>query len=500
MIRYRLPTPPTPEHTEVIRPQDGPQTAFLRETADVVIYGGAAGGGKTWALLLDAAYYAAFKPVRDYSAVIFRRTAPQIKMPGGLWAESKRLYPLIGGKPNKTDFTWEWPQNGTSVKFAHMQFDDNMYDWQGSQTAYVAFDELTHFGEGAFFYLLSRLRSTCGVRPRLRGTVNPDPDSWVKTFLAPWVDDDHPWHAEAGQVLRFYRENDVTYWLRPDDPIPAHIKPEHIKTGTFIPAKLSDNPALTRADPSYEGNLMALPLVERERLLGGPLAWKIRAEGNLFRREWFSIVDAAPAELERMVRRWDLAGTEPRPGHNDPDYTVGAKWGRTAAGVYYVLDVVRGQWSPKGVEDVIVQTAALDGPDVPIRIEQEPGSSGKAVIDRLVTLLDGYDVQGERSTGDKVTRAGPVSAQAQAGNVKLIRGAWNLAWLNEHCAFPNPRVHDDQVDTSSGAHGDLSARRMIPLADEPDPVAGPEAEQRLIDAIHEAQKDPFAWADRHNLW
>lgn len=452
----------------IYAPQNGPQSEFMTSTADVVIYGGAAGGGKTWGLLLDAAYYAMVSPVRGYSAVIFRRTAPQIKVPGGLWAESYNIYTHFDGKPNKTDFIWEWPQHGTSVRFAHMQYDADMYNWQGSQIAYLAFDELTHFGESAFFYMLSRNRSTCGVKPRLRATVNPDPDSWVKTFLAPWVDDEYPWQAEPGQILRFYRENDVTYWLRPSDDVPAHIKSEHLKTATFIPAKLSDNPALMRVNPEYEANLMALPRIERERLLGGPLAWKMRAEGNVFKREWFNIVPEAPYELvekpdgttERAtlitesVRYWDIAATEAKPG-TDPDYTVGVLLGKTDDGSYYVLDVARDRRSPKGVKALLTEMAAHDGRNVPIRIEQEPGSSGKAIIDEYVTALDGYDVRGVRSTGSKETRAAPFSAQAEAGHVMIVRAAWNAPYINELCAFPTQGVHDDQVDGSSGAHEQL---------------------------------------------
>jgi predicted phage terminase large subunit-like protein len=468
MQRLALPTLETKPGEIIIAPQPGPQTSFLACSADVVIYGGAAGGGKTWGLLLDALRYAALEPVSGFGAVIFRRTAPQIKAQGGLWDEAAKLYPLAGGKPNKTDFAWDWPTHGTRIRFAHMQYDDDMYNWQGSQIPYLAFDELTHFGESAFFYMLSRNRSTCGVKPRVRATVNPDPDSWVKAFLAPWVDDDYPWHAEPGQVLRFYRENDATYWLRSTDAIPPHIKREHLKTATFIPARLADNPALIRVNPEYEANLMALPRIERERLLGGPLAWKMRAEGNVFKREWFKVASEAPYEVietpegeqERRslilesVRYWDIAATEAKPG-TDPDWTVGVLLGRVANGNYYVLDVVRERRSPKGVKALLIETGARDGRTVRIRIEQEPGSSGKAIIDEYVTALDGYDVRGVRSTGNKETHAAPFSAQVEAGHVFLLQALWNAPYINELCAFPTQGIHDDQVDGSSGAYEQL---------------------------------------------
>lgn len=492
----KIPQPDLPAGTKRIAPQDGPQVQFLMSTADVVIYGGAAGGGKSWALLLDAAYYAAFKPVHGYNAVIFRRTAPQLKAPGGLIEESQKIYRQIGGEYNKTDFLWEWKQHDTIVKFAHMQYDDDMHNWQGSQIAYIAFDELTHFGEQAFFYMFSRNRSTCGVKPRMRGTVNPDPDSWVKKFLAPWVDPDHPWHADAGQVLRFYRENDVTYWLRPGEAIPHGIEAEQIKTGTFIPARLEDNPALMTKDPGYRANIMALDPIERERLSGGPLAWIMRPSGNMFKKHWFKIVDAVPAGCLPIVRRWDFAATEPTKKHKDPDYTCGVKMARKPGGGYIILDVILERLSPGAVEQLVLNTAAQDGQHVAIRWEQEGGSSGKLFTSDLILKLDGYDVQGVPSSGSKEVRARPLSSQAQASNIDLLRGAWNDPFLNQLAPFPNPAFHDDAVDAASGAYADLlQFYTGIPLHDDPPIKEDDTPQPSLIEAINKSQLDPFAYAD-----
>ena len=168
----------------VIEPQKGPQTAFLSSSADIAIYGGSAGGGKTWAL--------EFEPVRHLSragffAVIFRRNAVQVRNPGGLWDESMKIYPNIGGAPLQQPLEWTFPA-GSKVKFAHLEYDNSVLDWQGSQIALIGFDELTHFTERQFFYMLSRNRSTCGVRPYVRATCNPDADSWVASFIAWWID------------------------------------------------------------------------------------------------------------------------------------------------------------------------------------------------------------------------------------------------------------------------------------------------------------------------
>lgn len=457
--RWEVPLPPAAPGEMIIAPQPGPQTTFLACDADVVIFGGAAGGGKTWALLLDALRYAALEPVTDFGAVIFRRTSPQITAQGGLWDEASKLYPLAGGKPNKTMLSWEWPRHHTRVRFAHLQYDQDMYNWQGSQIALLDFDELTHFSDTAFFYLLSRNRSTCGVKPRVRATVNPDPDSWVKRFLAPWVDPDwetaHGWRARGGEVLRFYRDSDTTHWLRADAPLPPGIEADRLKTGTYIPARLADNPALLRVNPDYYANLMALPAIERERLLGGPHAWTLRPDGHTFKRHWFPVVEAAPASgaFRAVVRYWDFAATEPRRGYSDPDYTAGVKLGVTGAGVVYVLDCVLERYSPADVQALVRQTADLDGRAVTIRWEIEPGSAGVTVSQLYSRLLAGWDARGVHVSGDKLTRALPFAAQAEAGNVRMLRGAWNDAWLSQLCAFPTSAVHDDAVDASSGAYG-----------------------------------------------
>jgi len=183
----------------------------------------------------------------------------------------------------------------------------------------------------------------------------------------------------------------------------------------------------------------------------------IDAPGALFRRAWFALVDAAPADL-RKVRAWDLAATEARHA-DDPDWTTGVLLGKDQANVYHVLDVRRVQASPRSVEALVRQTAELDGRSVPIWMEQEPGASGATVIDHYTrNVLSGWTFKGERSTGEKTVRAHPVAAQAEAGNVKVLRGAWNKDFLDEIESFPleGKGIHDDQIDSLSLAFSKLS--------------------------------------------
>ena len=170
--------------------------------------------------------------------------------------------------------------------------------------------------------------------------------------------------------------------------------------------------------------------------------------GLLFKRAWFKLVDALPAQGRlKTCRGWDCAATEPKLG-TDPDYTVGTKIAHFSDGLYYVEDVIRGRWSPGVVDQTIRQTAELDGPRVRIREEQEGGHSGKNVIASHTRMLAGYDYQGQPATGAKTTRWRPFAVQAEAGNVRLLTGAWNQAWLEELTSVPAAR-HDDQADSAA---------------------------------------------------
>lgn len=171
------------------------------------------------------------------------------------------------------------------------------------------------------------------------------------------------------------------------------------------------------------------------------------AEGGIFEKGWFDIVEEAPTKMW-WVRYWDLAATEEEQG-KDPDWTAGVKIGRKN-GVYYIDDIQHFKLNPGPTEQRIKQTALLDGRNIFVGMEQEPGSSGKIVINHYQTkVLPGYAFWGNKVTGSKIHRAMPLNAAAEAGNIKLIKGDWNKAFLNEIELFPYG-AHDDQIDGMSG--------------------------------------------------
>lgn len=180
----------------------------------------------------------------------------------------------------------------------------------------------------------------------------------------------------------------------------------------------------------------------------------IQDVGDLFTREKAQFVDAAPTGL-RPVRYWDKAGSTKQQG----DYAVGVAMGKGRDGLFYVMDVVRGRWNPFDRNEAIESTCELD--DVryghghwSLWIEQEPGNGGKESAMISARELVRYAPKFETPTQDKVTRAQWFAAQWIGGNVRIVRGAWNPAYVDELCAFPLS-VHDDQVDASSGAFNKL---------------------------------------------
>lgn len=455
-----------PAAARIVSAQPGPQERFLRCSADVAFYGGAAGGGKTYALLLN--------PLRHQSnprfgCVTFRRTTKQIKSEGGLWDTAHELYMgLRGCVPNNSDLFFRLA-SGAKLSFAHMEHESNRYDWQGSQIPLIQFDELTHFSWKQFNYMLSRNRSMSGIPGRVRGTLNPNPDHWTRQFIDWWIGEDGFAIDERSGVVRWFLTlNDETHWAstreklfnrfknktlsndHPDQPIP--------KSFTFIKSSLKDNQLLMQSDPGYMANLQAMTRVERARLLDGN--WNVReTAGTFFQRSDFEIVDALP-RVVKWVRAWDQAGTKAdekkKEDDGGPAWTAGVLMGRTDDGRYVIKHVERFRSDPRDVDKRLKNVTIQDGKHVVVRLAQDPGQAGKSQVHAQKTMLAGYTVRSKTVTGDKATRARPLATQVEAGNVLLLRGEWNDAFLTECENFPEG-LFKDQVDAAADAFDELSS-------------------------------------------
>lgn len=431
---------------KVITFQSGPQCDFLSSKSDLCIFGGGAGGGKTYALLLECLRHI-YNP--KFNCIIFRRNSTMIRNPGGLWDISLEMFSQFGGIPRQAYLDWTFP-SGAVIKFAHLEHSNTVLAYQGAQIPLIMWDEICHFEENQFWYLMSRLRSLSGIPGYVRATCNPDPDSFIYKLISYWIGSNgYPIKERSGVLRWFIRINDEMKWgdskqelinLYGDEQTPKSI--------TFIPSLVTDNKILMEKDPTYISNLQALSLVDRKRLLEGN--WLIRpTAGTVFKKEWFEIVDSVPAAV-KSVRYYDRASSVPSQNNPDPDSTVGLKVIRDAQGIFYVVDCIRMQESTHKVETTIKNTASQDGLTTAQWLEVDPGQAGVFEKNYYVKLLAGYDVHFNRPTKNKQERAKVASAQAEPGNIKILRAPWNETFLNELQAFPEGK-HDDQVDCLSGS-------------------------------------------------
>lgn len=271
--------------TEIIRPQKGFQMKFLSNPADIVIGGSAAGVGKTFGLLLEPLRN--INRVKGFGGVIFRRTTPQIRNEGGLWDTSMTIYPFVNSKPRESNLEWIFP-NGNKLKFSHLEYEKDKLNWQGSQIPFIGFDELTQFTESQFFYLISRNRSACGVKPYARATCNPDPDSWVANFISWWIDQDTGYPIkERDGVVRYFIKNGENYiwgdsyeevkekaWYFLKEMVEeSGLEPSNfIKSLSFVSGSVYDNKKLLEKDPNYIANLLSQDEETQSQLLKGN--WK----------------------------------------------------------------------------------------------------------------------------------------------------------------------------------------------------------------------------------
>lgn len=428
----------------------------MTSAADIAIYGGAAGGGKSYALLLEPLRH--FHN-RRFGGVIFRRNSTQVRNEGGLWHESLMLYAPLGGHPREAFLEWVFPQ-GWRLKFGHLEHDRSVYDWHGSQIPFIGFDELTHFTERQFFYMLSRNRSTSGVPGYIRATCNPDADSWVRTLIDWWIDGEgYPVKERSGVLRWFIRRDDAFLWGDSrEELIDKYGKDELPKSLTFIPSKIYDNKILMEKDPGYLASLKSQSRVDRLRLLGDREKggnWNIRASaGTMFRREWFPVIDAIPGGWIQAIRFWDRASTKPHEGNTDPDWTRGLKLLKYPNGTFVVADLKSLRDTPGQVESLVKNVASHDTQSVRIVSQQDPGSAGKAEAEYFTRMLAGYDVHVVIISQDKLTRAKPVSAQCEVGNIRVVRAPWNNEFFTELENFPEGK-HDDIVDVLSGGFNEL---------------------------------------------
>jgi len=440
-----------------------------------VFYGGAAGGGKSDGLLMGALQYV---EVPGYAALLLRKTYQDLSLPGALMDRAKDWLGPTDARWRDKQKRWDFP-SGAVLQFGYLEHMGDEERYQSAEFQYVGVDEGSQIPERQLDYVTSRCRRPKANKPgarllarvplRVRITSNPGGVSH-STLKARYIDPHGTGSLPDGRAV--------------------------------IRSTLEDNPYIDQDE--YESMLAAIAdPVDRERLRRGD--WEVLESGGTIRREWLRYLEHAPAELApgtvnrgaaTLVRSWDLAGSPVTPSNRDPDYTVGALVG-FLDGRWHILDVQLLRGTPGQVEQLVRETAVLDGRAVPVRLEQEPGQSGKAQVEHYkLSVLAGYQVEGVPSSGSKAVRLGPLASAAEAGNVYLVTdyykrsqpADWLRPTLEQLTLFPNA-PHDDIPDAISGAVDYLSPK-ILPRKRRPVPLGLPSVAEANIPrgtAIAESQ-------------
>lgn len=450
-----------------LRPQPGPQVRFMSCPADICVFGGEAGGGKSWAALLEQNRWC---ETPGYSGVIFRRDGSQLIGSGSIWESALSLFGKSGARMREgghMDARWK---SGAHVMFRGLQREDDVLGYQSYEFTQITFEELTHFTERQFWYMISRLRSTCGVRPYVRATCNPDPTSWVRELIRWWIGKDGYPIAERDGVLRWcVRDGEKLRWFSTEDEGVRWCrergdKDAHPLSVTFIRSRLADNPALEEKNPQYRSQLAMLDPIRRAQLLGGN--WNVAPVGGaMFKRSWFEVLDQVDERLVyERVRGWDFAGSAPTHDYPNPDWTRGVRIALLRNGKFVVEDVCSIRDTLGAVKRLAAKVAKEDGPRVTQAIWQDPAHTGIAYAEGIEEAMRNELPSVSVSTKVERKKKGEYAALVSGAwdfetlkisRVALVKGGWNQEYLTELESFPSKDAHDDQVDATSRAFAEL---------------------------------------------
>ena len=486
------------EETEQVelRPQEGAQETAMNAKADVVIYGGAAGSGKSHMMLMRNLYQ-----VEDphFNSIFFRRTGTQISGGGGLWDESKDMYRPWSPKIVENTMKMTFP-SGAKTKFSHMEHEKNRLDHQGLQYSLIIFDEATHFTEKQVTYLMSRLRSKAKGKSQMFLSCNPDPDSFLALWVDWWLDEDGYPDPEKSGVVRYYVtvDNQLKHAasaeeikkrypgaLRIWNPnIKKHIEIEP-KTITFIGGTIFDNPALIEMNPGYLAELNSLEEIEKARLLHGN--WYLRAEGSsYYNRKWLKKATHVPKNAVQC-RAWDKAATEKSEVNRSPDYTASTKMSKCPLGDFYITgdyhednhdkedEQVFGRFrETPGRRDLLIERQSVrDGTDCTVIFSKDPGQAGVTEFTESAKKLlsKGFKVKQDPmpTQNSKLTRYSPFSSACELGIVFIVESTFSRETLEhfhkENEAFDGERStrirKDDFPDSAASAYNYLCTARVV---------------------------------------
>jgi len=364
----------------------------------------------------------------------------------------------------------------------------------------IAFDELSHFSETQFTYLMGRLRSKAQGNSFLMASMNPDPDSWVFNWVLPFLDDQGYFNEDmAGKLLYFYTVDDKPIFnadpqvLKDNFPHLHKLfnttsrKYEYIepKSFTFLGSTIFDNQILIDSNPNYLATLNSLPEVEKARKLHGN--WFVREQGtNYFSRGDLGRIEKIPKGVS--ARGWDKASSEPSDQNRYPDFTASTKMIRTQDGRFCIV----GDFCPENQEDdgiykgkfrkapsqrdtIIIKQAEWDGKDCKVILPVDVGQAGRSEYQSHAKqiIAKGITVRPDPmpTNKSKVTKYSPFSSAVGAGLVDIVESSFpDRATLEqfykEHEVFSGERStslrKDDIPDSTATVFNYLNEKENIP--------------------------------------
>lgn len=418
-------------------PQPGPQTDFIASPAEIRLYAGAMGSGKTHALLLDWLIRGAC--VDNAVGLICRQHSSDIMDGGGLWDEARKVFAGSGERMREgSALDARWPATGSVLSFRHLK-ESSIERKKGPGFTWIGIEEAPECSMSAILWLLQRMRSVHGIKPTMALTMNPDPfhelRQWVDWYTLETSDGTAPLDPRKSGIVRYTMAHVSTGArvfadTREETGELADGRPEDAMSYTVISSVLADNRILEVADPGYRAKFSQMSPSERAKNLDAD--WNAKADlRGLLRGLLDRVVTETRAPVVAEARGWDMAGTAPHEGNKTPDFTAGSLVLQDELGNRYFAGLAICRDEPPAVLALMRATATLDGPLVTQAVYRDPAQAGKGYALFVEEHLQKSARCGPvmilpcgSNQGQKVLNANPVAEDINQGRMYLLAGPW----------------------------------------------------------------------------